>query len=97
MLMMIMSLMIMRMMMMVLAYMMIIQVEILSTRLHSSINLVGLALGNPLLSPKIQFKFSEMAQVENYENEWSIGLLLRNRIHFSLRVLATWDRMNLRR
>ena len=46
---------------------MIVQVEILSTRLHSSINLVGLALGNPLLSPKIQFKFSEMAQVQNYD------------------------------
>ena len=39
------------------------QVEILSSRLHSSINLVGLALGNPLLSPKIQFSFSEMSQV----------------------------------
>ena len=45
---------------------MTMQVEILSTRLHSSLNLVGLALGNPLLSPEIQFRFAEMAQVENY-------------------------------
>ena len=44
-----------------------LEVEVLSTRLHSSLNLVGLALGNPLLSPKIQFRFGEMAQVGNFD------------------------------
>ena len=63
--------------------MMLMQVEILSTKLHSSLNLVGLALGNPLLSPKIQFRFAEMAQVENFDNFCS-GLL-RNVIQYFLR------------
>ena len=44
------------------------QVEILTTRLHSSINLVGLGLGNPLLSPKSQFIFVDMAEVGKF---WS--------------------------
>ena len=40
--------------------------EILTTGLHSSINLVGLGLGNPLLSPKNQFRFVDMAEVRNF-------------------------------
>ena len=76
------------------------KVEILTTRLHSSINLVGLGLGNPLLSPKNQFRFVDMAEVGKFWSQIGLQRLflsLFNRSPQSVGYLSRPEKEELRR